>query len=359
MQKITVSIQQQSRGALSTPFFGQPLTESSFIKNLKLVLFINFPVNISSNLTMAVEVEMDTDRFLAQGSEEYVKIKVPDVKHEIYRHTGYRKETFRYPMPSYYRMEYKRDIDIDRYEKKSAKLLTVAGFSVRWHLENNTRDRVDIQPEKQHSQVGRNEEFARMVNILQNTDHEVFEDIRTFRRDWVDLKKEKSTSLCDGYKRVYNKVIERFLDEQERKLNITKMTDPLYENNVTDISLTTAARMYITLLYCPTVNHVSWIQFYQDFFNKFSSRFILQTLVNLSKVKTGGRNIPGSLLSKLDHHINLQYEKIDLAMDKKSTLIRKLKDGQIKKYAQELEHCLNETKCNELNRIINTIGASK
>ena len=46
-------------------------------------------------------------------------------------------------------------------------------------------------------------------------------------------------------------------------------------------------------------------------------------------------------------------------MDEKSILIKKLKDGQIKKYAAELDDCLNETKCDELKKVMNTIGASK
>ena len=108
---------------------------------------------------------------------------------------------------------------------------------------------------------------------------------------------------------VYNNVIERFLDQQEKKLNITKISAPVYENNITDITLTTAARMYITLFYCPSVAHVSWIQFYQNLFLNFSPRFILQNLVNLSKVKTGDKNIPGSLLSRLDHYLNFENEK--------------------------------------------------
>ena len=71
-------------------------------------------------------------------------------------------------------MEYMRKIDIDRYDKKNAKLLRVTGFSVRWHVENSTGHTVDIHQEKLYSQVGRNAEFARMVNIPHNAEYEVF-----------------------------------------------------------------------------------------------------------------------------------------------------------------------------------------
>ena len=62
-------------GLIKTPFFGQNFTEDNFMKNLDVNLYVrlneNF-TNIGSNITMVVDIELDTKE--TGGGDDHVQI---------------------------------------------------------------------------------------------------------------------------------------------------------------------------------------------------------------------------------------------------------------------------------------------
>ena len=353
----------QTTGFFSTPFFGKHFEEDTVLQKTLTIFRINLHSNITTldgNLTMVIQAQVDTKETI--GGYDHVTIHMPGESLKRLQFTGYLNETWRYPLGKVYSITFRHDIDIESYKKWSDKRMT--GFSLAWHIENSTGHIVDIKPWKKYEQKERNIEFIRMVNILHQAVTEkninvedIWKDLKIFRRSWLEVEKGKISTQCDN-NMVKTLFIEKYFDEEESRLGIVKLEEPGY--NVIAPILETAAELYIFLTYCPPNNvNFFWKNFYADLFGRFSPRYILQTLSDLAKMKTGGtkkRNIPLNLLSRLDNYLPLEFEKIDLAMDKKSSLLLKIKSGQLQKYKTEFTHCTTKKKCNELIKILNNLG---
>ena len=352
----------QTSGFFSTPYFGRHFEDDTCFHRTKTNFYIYLHPNITTlggNLTMVMKVQIDTKETM--GGYDYASIDMPAEDKKRFQYTGYLNETWHYPLDEKYDISFRHDVDTDSYEKWSDKRMT--GFSLAWHIENSTGHMVDIQPWQDYKQDERNIEFVRLANILHQavtekniTVQDIWEDVKIFRGNWLEVEKSKISTQCVR-DMVKTNIIENFLDEEESKLDIVKIAEPKY--NVTETILETTVKMYTYLTYCPPPMNFIWKNFYADLFERFSPRFILQTLSNFTTMNTGGtkkRNIPYNLLSRLDKYLHLEFEKINLAMDKKSSLLLKIRSGLLHKYATKFTPCANKKKCNELVKVLNELG---
>ena len=284
-------------GSISSPFFGQRYTGSTS-SNILTDLIIYLDDKIDANLTMVMEVEINTN------SED--KVYFPEDRK--YQGTGYLNYTWHLPKLESYKIQYQGSQVTGKPNR---------GFSVKWYVvDKNTVEKPDLEPRDDKSTQVKNKQFVRMVNIV----HFALNNNITVESLWDQMKKLKnslmlalesySSDICDWSRMTKISIVEDFLDEVERSLKMPILKGAVYKDYVAESTLKIAAKIYIYLNICPTSSKKEWIQFYADLFTNFAPRQILQSLANLSKIKSGKsmtKDIPGDLLLTLREAFNTYF----------------------------------------------------
>ena len=343
-------------GSASSPLFGQAFTEETFLFEFSSQYSIYLPDNITGmgNLSMVMQMKVDTKDNSGAAMFQYDTLSIYSNTNTPtkYKNTGYVNETLHFLIDTEYNVEFFRRMDRATYAEWVTKRNT--GFSMAWHVENSTGHRVDIQPWDKYSREEANEVFVSLVNILHQatTVHnmsvaKVWEHIRVLN---ISANDEEQ---C-GHNMKEHDVIKRVFKELYRRLNMTIVKGPAYKDYVTDATLDTAALIFVYIMHCPTYNPtgLAWIHFYTDLFQNFPPRYILQTLANLSKKKTSGKNtknVPADLLQELGNYISFEHEMINLGLTSQK--------GQLKKYGSEFEYCIDENSCDAIDNVFRIIGS--
>ena len=198
-----------------------------------------------------------------------------------------------------------------------------------------------------------------MVNIVDSVI-----DSRYFTADmlWEDVKKFKFSLLAYDEIQCYNGMLkshdmETFLEEEEKKLNMTRMKGPVHKNNISDSTFITAAKMFVYIANCNPTSPIkpAWNKFYADLLSNSSPRLILQTLTSLSKMQTEGLgriNIPAKLISRLGKYFSFQFDKIKIAL----TSSRQIAKEQPKLIGTEIPDCIHDDKCDETIQLTRSAG---
>ena len=342
-------------GSASSPLFRQEFSEDTFRKKIipNYIIYLPDSITAPGNLSMVFQIQMDLKE--TYGGKDMFGVGIIDVQFKEYRHTGPVNDTLRFPLASVYTMWLDRDLDNASYAEWKTKRMT--GFTVSWHLENDTGNKVDIQPSVKYSGFEMNKEFVRMVNILHYALYvknisvdKMWDSIKLGKIDLIVAEKEKAAAQssllgvfqtshqgvkaaqCNTYQLVDSKIIKQLLDAEEKKLNLTGVRWPVYQDSIRDKTLETAARMYVYIKRCITPADVVLIQFYADLLRNYPTRYILQTLANLSKMKDVERKhkiIPADLIQALGNYFHPEIDIINLATGSGSDLLLKLKTGKI------------------------------
>ena len=290
-------------GSMSSPSFGQYFNEPRIWAELIIDL------DMKANLTMVMDVEIVTDGW------DYVVKHYPES--ERYENTGYMNGTWYIPTGNMFRLTYQ---GYDRNGELSN--MTNKGFSVKWYfIDKNTGEKVDSEPRTNYCGYDRNRHFVKMVNIV----HFALNNNITVDTLWEQMKQLKKKLLIETgctlpkkflvdnvdnieYNNVVVLIVDQILYEAEDLFKMQANEDPVYKNNVTEITLDLAAKMYI---YTQNIRafHIEWLHFYNDLFTRFTPRYILLNLADLSKMNTGGsstKDIPWDLIQKLREALKLK-----------------------------------------------------
>ena len=379
-------------GYISSPLFGQTFTEETFHQKMVTDLYIYLHGNITGNLSMVMMVEMDTKGSF--GGSDVLQRYMPEYK--IYRYTEHINESWYLPIAEIYRVYYNRDIDSVSIADWSTKRIT--GFTARWYVQNTTGHRVGIQQwdkfreptknqnvnkdkliinnnntnimanllglgiknmTKTKTKTPYNEYFVRMVNIVDNVINnrhinveQLWEDVKNFR---FGLLGQDALQCYTGMLKSHD--METFLEEEERRLNMTRGIGPVHKDNISDSTLNTAAKMFVYIANCNPTSPIkpAWNKFYADLLTNSSPRLIVQTLTSLTKLQTKGLgkiNIPAELITRLGKYFSFQFDKIKIALASS----RKVAKKQPKLVGMDFPDCFYDKKCGNINEITKTVG---
>ena len=183
-------------------------------------------------------------------------------------------------------IKFNRDLAQDHVDQWNQKRMT--GFTLHWHFEDMTGNRVEIVPEQKFAREKRNIQFITLVNILYHSvtvQHETVEEmwtnvknVKDDRLEGLDKDKYVPAEFCDFYTGIQkdqffvnDDIMETYLNSLENKQKMTGIltSHPIYESQISDFFLLSASEMFIFLAKCPSEERFNKHKKYTNFFIKF------------------------------------------------------------------------------------------
>ena len=212
-------------GKFSTPYFGETFHEEDFVKNLNVIVDIHVPEGIRKNGSISLVIDMDYD---IEGIE-YLQVsgsttKIWSRKRLNTTQKKYKKE-FSLQGEEYYSVTYSRYFTSDEYELWKSKRHT--GMRVSWYY-NDT-----VHPDQKY--LSDNQDFIALVNALHENRSVLKEELMRKRHEVLN---DDDKLWCDA-----GTLIPSSGHIQLPSL-VNVSTEPVYTNNITQETLTTAGRLY-------------------------------------------------------------------------------------------------------------------
>ena len=348
-----------------TPWFGQKYDKDKFKNDVYDHYSIMFPTNlatISPNMTMVLEGIIDTKE--TDGGYDYLTIGSPDGQTEYIQLSGNISVRRTYPVTDMLTTPFTRmllswsrlSFDQDSLDQWNDRRMT--GFTLAWYFEDATGTKVEIVGEKGYVEKVSNVQFVRLANILytsisynEMTVGEMFENVKDYKEEWMEKEKHEYIPKC-----ITDDVIDNYLSSLENKLNMKEIN----QSQITDSLLKSAAEMFIYLTYCPSSDTFNKQIYYADLFATASPRSIVEAVLNMNKVDSSQKGkkqvLPKSVVEKLDTTLKLKIGILDTAFSTKSGLLSKVNDVQFGRLRKDLQDCLQEENCKEVENHIQSLG---
>ena len=363
----------KTSGSITTPWFQEKFSAERFMNKAQYIYYIRVPDNISVRAYLRMDMMMDTKE--TSGGTENITIVQPGDRSraEMFSYSANVTVAKKWHIatPEYVyitgednrlAVDFERDIPKDSLENWRQKRMTGCRFT--WHLEDQSGDRLEIEPQVSYLSDQLNVQFMRFVNIVHQavTVHdlsvtEMKENLKTYRVKWIGVEKQRAASLCQSNTGFVNiDIIASYLSDQEDTLNLDESKGPVFKKDITDSFIKSCFEIYLYLAYCPRLTNIAWKMFYEDLFTNFSPRFIIQTIVDKkSRAQGMQNNVHGKLLEVLDKHLKFENDKLGLAFFTKSELMQ---NNQFEDFHDDLHSCSSDN-CGQLENTIRSIGILK
>ena len=153
------------------------------------------------------------------------------------------------------------------------KLKRFTGFSVEWEYLRTQSD-TKIQQSFQR----KNKNYIRMANLIHqsNSAEVLWNFVKQQKVDWMPTISQPDVYGYGPYEtNTLEDMYDNFFKNIGQQLNLTPWTTPLYENDITDEVLKTAAEMFLYIMSPQQEYWVNWYNEYSEWLSKSSLRRIL------------------------------------------------------------------------------------
>ena len=289
-----------SSGSVSTVGFREPFEERKFPLYSKQKVIISLPKEIQyvENASIVIRIEHDTE------SRENIKFRYDNIDLS-------KKEPLLMEMPVKWcgrlcAITFDRRMEEDYFKRWKSKRLT--GMNISWYYNTSVQS--------QGYFTKRNENFIRMVNIIQQSDPKQTENI------WEFVKEVKSNWTLnvgiydfEGNERAFGNLIRaihisNFQRDLETAFHLVNISSEPMDVHITSETLKTASEMFLYLSVYPDSYWLGWMRLYKELLEKFSLRTIITTLAGISS-HSDEIQVSNIFLNQMSDILNMTFMEID------------------------------------------------